>query len=425
MPQTETREFNDIDRDQPFSEDRGRGAAAADTTASEGADAPSGDGTQSETADQQGGEPDPSAEQPGEDSSAATTGEETETAEPAAEDGSEPDGDAESEAAEAGEGPEMDEAGEEAELEKPFQYIGPDEEELDDEVGDYVFVSEVDPSQRYETVDDLVAGYENLLEHRNRVSRERDQLQERTQNLQTDLEKQTKELEAEVSAFREAVGDEALKDVLKDQHMPDEFQGLSEEDITDHDRLREYIRAEQEAENQAEQEIERMNERVNQEVEQTEEFRERFRNRTEEADAFVDSIGHEDLGLQSQQEAETIVPEVVSEMEEEMGVNPVDLIFNVKAGVYEDFVPSVPSEDGEGEEPLVSADEADRAAELMVDGLRQRVQEKKQEKYESRTSRVQTSRKQKTAASTEVEPAEGSGEETRDVGNPHKAFRTA
>jgi len=380
-----------------------------------------GPATGGEDAAQSGsGSSDPNAE-PSRDSDADTTaGEETVGEQALSDDVSESEeadasGDSEAERPEDTSG-DVDSDSEEAPTDDgpPVKYHGTEPE--DEEYEDYVFISEVDPNQRYETVEDWVNSHEELLQHTDRQQGAIERLQNKVTTLQAEQEGKRAELEKKVSMYEDHLSEDQLADALADQYMPEEFQGLQKEDVPA-ERQEEYIKAKAKAEMKAEEELEATEEARASATEQAKEKRQRIQDRGESAQEFLESVTMEDLGLDGQDEP--YVREALSELtvEGEQGErNAFDVAYFME--IMKEFVP---------EELNIGEQDLDMVQTALVDHVGALARQKKREAAQNRADKVQR-RQEPTQASRASTPEPASQESAgRKPGtqSPAETFRQA
>lgn len=299
---------------------------------------------------------------------------------------------------------------EEADLDVPFQYHGtePDGEEYED----FVFISEVDPDQRYEDVEDLVNGVENQIQHIDRQHNQIQTLQSQLAEARAEQEGEVAEMRAKLSIYEDELGEDQIVEALADRHMPDKFQGLSKEEVPA-DEQEEYIRARTKAEIQAEDELEEAEAARTEAQEEAKSRQERVQGAIEEANDFLERLDHEDLGLE-QEEAERYAAEALSQMApEDTEMNHLDLAHRVL--VMPELLPE-------------AADFSKEEAQLVADGLVEAVgataRELKRQEMQSRTSKIQTKQSRSRSRADDPEPA-SSESARRQPGKPKETFMNA
>jgi hypothetical protein len=293
----------------------------------------------------------------------------------------------------------------------PFKYHGTEPE--DEEHEDFVFISETDPDQRYETVEDLVHGVENQIEHINRQHQQIDSLQEQLANARAEQEGEVAEMRAKLNLYEDKLGTDQVTEALAERHMPEKFQGLSEEDVPA-DQQKEFLRAQWEAERQAEQELEEAESKREAAQQKAEERQERIQGAIQEANQFLEGVDHERLGL-GQDEAERYATEALSELTpEDAEVNHFDLAHQLLV------MPTVlPDEVDFGEK------EARLAAEGLIDTVAAKAKELKREEMQSRTDKIKRKQSRGRSRADNPEPAK-QGSARREPGqDPKKTFRNA
>lgn len=332
---------------------------------------------------------------PSEDTDAPTDGAETSQDETA---GDEPSGEG-SPDEEAAEGP-------------AFQYHGTEPESEEHE--DYAYISGVDPDQRYETVEDLVHSHEELLQHTDRQQDQVQRLQEKVTDLQATKEGELEEAKAKLSLYEEQLGEDQIVDALAERHMPEEFQGLTREDVPA-DQEEEFLRARWEAEKQAEEQLEEAQAAKEEAEETARERRQRLKSRADEAADFLESVGYEDLGVDAKDEP--YVKEAVADLTPD-GMEEEKNVFDIAYDIYT-MAELVPDEFG------VGSQEAEAAAEYLVELVGHKARAKKRQEMESRAEKIQTQSGGPSASrASEPEPAQQESA-TREVKSPETTFRRA
>jgi len=313
-----------------------------------------------------------------------------------------------------GEGtPEEGDQPEGREQEKPFHYNGLSEEEAENFDGDpdeYVFISGVDDGETaYKEVPDMVEGFEKLQQHRQRLEQENSDYKSRMAEMKAEKEKTVEELRAKVNVFQDAYGDN-LAEVLAERHMPEEFQGKTEEDFEDVDTLTDFKAARQRAIEKAEDEVEDMQSEAEEAGDEAKQRQEALEKARDEAVSWVDDIREdpEERFDLPEDDIDVLLPEVFNDMSE----------------VVED------EETGEKQKvtPLFRAQRLkalghDKEAELIIDLIGERMKSLK----DQRRKEIEDNTKQKrTYRTPDPEPAEEPSEEpTREVGNPRESFSAA
>ena len=397
QPQSDTTDGNEaepVDPDRRSSTSEGaRGSDdATDTTEAEsrpGEDASpeEGDGVMGQDLSEQGGEPH------GEDD--------------ASRDG-EPDGTAESDA-----------TGEEAEGESPeapdgpvVQYHGTEPEDGDYE--DYAFISGVDPDQRYETVEDMVNGHEELIQHSHRQRDQIGTLQEKMADLQAAREGEVEEMRTKLSIYEEQLGEDEILGAIAQRHMPEEFQGLSREDV-EADREEEFLRAKWKAEEDAKEELEKIESAREEAQSSARERQEEYRQRAEDAQEWLETVDHDRLGVS--QSDEEYVREAIGELtpEEMQGqANVFDLAHQIRT------IPALmPDEAGLG------AEKANAISEMLIEAVGAKARERKRDAMKSRSEKI-TKKAQSRSGSRAPDPEPAQQETaTRTPGRAEETFRKA
>ena len=360
---------------------------------------------------QEGGQPTSSDESSGDpDSEQEATGEGPDQPE-----GEDADPDAEATTSEEDEATDEEGTSEEAEeLDKPFHYNGLTEEAAEDFDGDpddFVFISGVDGGQTaYQTVEDMVEGFERLQQHRQRIQRENKDYRERISDIKSSAEGELEELRAQINTYKNAYGGDVV-DVLAQAEMPEEYRKpdgevMSREDFEDPDELGNFIAEQRLAKERAQKRVEEMEGEAEDAAEEAKKRQKALEDARDKAVKYVDKIRedpekHFDL---PQDDIDVLLPEVFEEMTD----------------VVED-------EDGEEQRitPLFRAQRLkalghDREADLIVTLIGERMKRLKAEKSDKIKSRVKKQRKyRKTkpkASETPAEPAE------REIGDPEKSF---
>lgn len=378
----------------------------ADTTAEDPRAEPADDSpapSEPEGTPDAGNEADTTAQEP-------TSGEETPTEE-IPEDGDVDDSTEEVEASrEDTDAPSEDAEPEEDELQVPFQYHGtePDDEEHED----YVFISGVDPDQRYETVEDFVNSHEELLEHQSRQHEQIERLQSTLAEERASKEGDRAEMETKLSLYEETLGEDQIVEVMAERHMPEKFQGLNKEDVPA-DQQEEYIRARTKAEIQAEQELEEAEEARTQAQETAQERQERVQARIDEATERLEQVDHERLGL-GEEEAEKYAAQALAEMSPEgSDKNAFDVAHQVYA--LNELLP---------DSVQFGESDAELAFDLLIDAVGAKAQQLKQQEMESRASKIRKKQQPRSQSRATPEPA-SEGSARREPGNPTETFRNA
>lgn len=374
------------------------------------------DSSDREGAPSRGPEADSTAERPTEGDDPPENGEvdgqpSSEEDSPSEDAGTEAEGDAEDPPAEG-----ADDPSEESD-QPPFQYHGTEPE--DEEHEDYVFISEVDPDQRYETVEDLVNGVENHIENSQRNYERAERFQERLTEVQSKMEGEVAELKAENALFRERLGDDDLVDMLADKHMPEKFQGLRRDEVADAER-EEYLEARGAAKKAARDELEEMEQVREERQEQARERRENLNERVEEATEFLESVDVETLGLGDAENGEAIAAEAVNRLTNgDPGDENARTPFDLAHTLY--WLPDVlPDEVDFGHE------EAERAARMLAENaVRDEARRVREEKRQSRADKIRrVGDRRGTEKSGEEKPEKATetsaGREPKMEGNPFR-----
>lgn len=302
-----------------------------------------------------------------------------------------------------------------AQEERPFQYHGTEPE--DEEYEDFVFISEVDPDQRYETVEDLVNGVENHIEHVNRQNQRVERLQSRLTEVQSEMEGEVAELKAENALYRDRLGDEELVDMIAENHMPEKFQGLREDEVSEAER-EEYLEARGAAKQKAREDLQEMEETREERQERARERRENIESRVEEATEFLDRIDTEALGLDDAENGEAIAAEAVSRLTngdpEDGGMTPMDLAHTIY--YLPDMLP---------EEINFSHEDAETAAELVaINAVRDEARRIREERRSSRADKIRRMGSRRGEENGEAQPEKAtetsSGREPKMTGNPFR-----
>lgn len=297
----------------------------------------------------------------------------------------------------------------EDEMDVPFKYHGtePDNEEHED----YVFISGVDPDQRYEDTEDLIHAHENLLEHQERQHEQIQNLQDTLANERAEKEGDMAEMKAKLNVLEENLDEDDLTAMLADRYMPEEFQGMSKDDVPA-SQQEEFIRARTKAELKAEEELEQTQSARQEAQETAQERQERIQHRIDEATQRLDEVDAGRLGL-SDQEAEKYVPEALSEMSPEGSEKNA---FDVAHRLYA-MNELVPDEVG------FSDQDAEMAFDLLIDAVGARARQLKQEEMQSRSEKIQKKQSRSQSRAT-PEPATGESA-SREPGRPTETFRKA
>lgn len=380
-------------------------AEQPDTTGGDtGAEPAKGAQAQSESEAQPsvGNEADTTAEEPTPGDEARRDGEST--------DSRPEEGDADEADTEAAEDAPEGEPEEEAGLDVPFKYHGT--EPGGEEYEDYVFISEVDPDQRYEDVEDLVNGVENQIQHIDRQHNQIQTLQSQLAEARAGQEGEVAEMRAKLSIYEDELGEDRIVEALADRHMPDKFQGLSKEEVPA-DEQEEYIRARTKAEIQAEDELEEAEAARTEAQEEAKSRQERVQGAIEEANDFLERLDHEDLGLE-QEEAERYAAEALSQMApEDTEMNHLDLAHRVL--VMPELLPDAAD---------FSKEEARLVADGLVEAVGAKARELKRQEMQSRTSKIRTKQSRSRSRADDPEPS-SSESARRQPGKPKETFMNA
>jgi hypothetical protein len=303
------------------------------------------------------------------------------------------------------------EDGTDEEMDVPFKYHGTEPEE--EKYEDYVFISEVDPDQRYEDVESFVNAHENLLQHSERKHEQVQSLQEQLADARAEQEGEVAEMRAKLNLYEEKLGTDQVTEALAERHMPEKFQGLSEEDVPA-DQQKEFLRAKWEAERKAEGELEEAEEKRTRAQEQAQKRQKRVQERIQQANEFLEGVDHERLGL-GQEEAERYATEALSELTpEDAEVNHFDLAHQMLV-----MPELLPDEVDFGER------EAQLAAEGLIDAVGAKAKELKREEMQSRTDKIQRKQSRSRSRADNPEPATQESARREPGQDPKKTFRNA
>jgi hypothetical protein len=328
-------------------------------------------------------------------------------AEPEVEDLDAPDGQ------EIGEEPDAattapEDAPEEAEDSRAFQYIGVDPDELGEEADEYVFVSGVDPRTRYKDVESMVEGHENLLRHRSRLEAELSDTRERLMDAQRVKANTEEELTSKVAFYEDQLGDD-LEEILTERYLESDyprFAGLKKSDIEDPEDLIQYGEAKAMARQKAQSQIREREEAREAKKRQQEEQAQKRKERFEKAGEFISSIEaspEEHFGLE-RSEVQTLLPDVLDELST-----------------------TVQTEEGEKrEDPFLKAQRLyalgmEDEAEMLLDLVGMKMQSLKNQRIQDVQSRIQ----KKQFRRPKPQPSEEPARRESPVGDPYTSFAEA
>lgn len=370
---------------------------------------------------------------PGVDDSTDTTQEESKPSEDAPEADSEPEGEVtgdelsaqddpsspsedETRATEGEDAPEgrSDESGEASpdESQGPVvQYHGTEPD--GDEYEDYAFISGVDPDQRYETVEDMVNGHEELIQHSHRQRDQIESLQEKVTDLQATKEGEVEEMRAKLSVYEDQLGEDQIVDALAERHMPEEYQGLSREDVSSENE-EEYLRAKWEAERKAEEELEEAQAAREEAESKAIERQERYQERVDNATEWLQSVDHERLGVDPKDEEyvrEAIADLTPDEMQDEANVFDLAHMIRTAPALMPD-------------EANIGPEKADAISEMLVDAVGAKAREQKRQAMQSRSDKIKKAQSRSGSRAPDPEPAKQESA-TREPGRPEQTFRKA
>jgi hypothetical protein len=261
-----------------------------------------------------------------------------------------------------------------------IQYLGVDEEEIPEHQRHYAFISAEDPNTRLETVEDVFNAYENLIGYKKRLKSQNKNLQSEMARLKQVSDGTMEELRTKINLYESELGEKDLAEMAAKKHMPEKFQGLSEEDINDPDELREFYRAEAKAKVKAEQEIEKREAKLKAKRKKEEDRAEEIADNASMASDYLEGIDHERLGVP---EEAIMEGGIADEVIKSATVGEDETIFHVAHGLL--------TEHGESMKPVV---------ELLIDGLSAKIHEAMDQQRATRLERIKKKKSKKSPSST-------------------------
>lgn len=262
----------------------------------------------------------------------------------------------------------------------PIQYLGIPEEEIPEHQKDFAFISAVDPNTRLETVEDVFDSYERLIDYKGRLKSQNQNLQAELARVKQVQDGTVEELRTKLNLYEEQLGEQDLVSVLKQKHMPDKFQGLSEDDLTDPDQQREFYRAEAEAKVKAEQELAERDAKLQKRRQREDERAQEIKDNAKKATEYLAEIDHERLGV-----PEDVLMEggLARDIIQQASPGEDQNVFHVAHALL--------TEHGEAMKPVVD---------LLIAGLSKKIHEAMDEQRASRMKRIKRRTKKTSSSST-------------------------
>lgn len=220
------------------------------------------------------------------------------------------------------------------------QYVVEDVDEVPEEWKDFKYVG---TNTAYRDDEAILQGMEEKDKH---IQRQNEEIE----RLRQDAGKQVRELRQRLSLYEDRMPEEELREAMVDEQLPEKYRGKTRDDFLDEDERNEFIIARHEAEKAVQRQLE---ERREKEEAEQDELEKRVR---EASDLVTELFDPGEFGLESTED-EALLQEVMAENAPEEGESVVRLATKSTAAMGDP-----------------------RVAQLMRDGIRFRLAQKRGER---------------------------------------------